>query len=269
MSLSDIKNPLSPAKGKKRKFLDDSSVSYLEASPELKKTKLDPHYKKLREFSTNESAPFNMALGEIGARYYKNINPEYELLFKTIANGDNPMKPKIFDEKTCLSIKQDIGIGQRKWDILRARFHPHIILTSRYKLQNYTIKQNPPVEQFLNGVWIPLSYALPITLKETLETKKDFKPSSSTPNLLELDAFIVLMYDGSGSHEQMKGDDIEIWTRNINLGMHLHTKVELIWELVLNWEFTAFPAKMLILKSYFLMVSVIKLLLDNTEPPWI
>ena len=162
-----------------------------------------------------------MALGELGARFYHNINHEYEILFKAIANGDNPMKPKIFSEKTCLSIKQDIGIGQRKWDILRARLNPHVILTSRTKLQEFTIKQNPIVEQFLNGVWISLSNALPITLKEILETKEDFKPSSSTTNLLELEAFVVLMYDGSGSHEQMKGDDIDIWTRNIILGMYI------------------------------------------------
>ena len=116
----------------------------------------------------------------------------------------------------------NLGVGQRKWDILRARFHPHIILTSRYQLQAYTINQNPPVEEFLNGVWIPLSYALPTTLKEILQTKKEFKPSSTTTTLLELDAFIVLMYDGSGQHEEMKGDDIELWTRNINLGIYCY-----------------------------------------------
>ena len=58
------------------------------------------------------------------------------------------------------------------------------------------------------------------TLKEILQTKKEFKPSSTTTTLLELDAFIVLMYDGSGQHEEMKGDDIELWTRNINLGTY-------------------------------------------------
>ena len=176
----------------------------------------------LREFSHNEPVPFYTALGELGARYYHKVDSEYEILFKALANGDNPMKSKIFSEKLCLSIKQGLGMGQRKWDILRARLHPHVILTSRSKLQAYTIKNNPPVEQFMNGVWISLSYALPITIKETLETIKDFKPSLATPNLLELDALVVLMYDGSGQHEDMKGDDIDLWTRNINLGMYTY-----------------------------------------------
>ena len=226
MCFSDITNPLSPTKvtkqrGTKRK--GHPTVPFSTASRSAKKARLDPHYKMLREFShnVNDSVPFYTALGELGARYYHNTDSEYETLFKAIAIGANPMKPKIFSEKVSLSIKQHIGIGQRKWDILRARFHPHIVLTSRSKLQAYTIKQNPPVEQYLNGVWIPLSYALPATLKEILETKEDFKPSSSTTNLLELDALIVLMYDGSGQHEDMKGDDIELWTRNINMGTYI------------------------------------------------
>ena len=106
MCLSDISNPL-PTKGKKRKAA--SSVSYLEASKKQKKAKLDPHYKMLREFSHNEPVPFYTVLGELGARYYHNVDSEYEILFKAIANGDNPMKPKIFSEAVSLSIKQDIG----------------------------------------------------------------------------------------------------------------------------------------------------------------
>ena len=50
-----------------------------------------------------------MALGDLGARYYHKVDSEYEILFKAIANHDNPMKPKIFSEAECLSIKQDLG----------------------------------------------------------------------------------------------------------------------------------------------------------------
>ena len=88
-------------------------------------------------------------------------------------------------------------------------------------VQNYTIKNNPPLDLFHEGVWINLSYVLPATLKEILELKKHFKPSILLPNTLELDAFVVPMYDGSGSHVQMQGDDIEIPTRNLILGMHI------------------------------------------------
>ena len=41
------------------------------------------------------------------------------------------------------------------------------------------------------------------------------------------------------------------------------SKVEFIWELVLNQEFTGFPAKILIFKFFFLMVFAIKMLLNN------
>ena len=69
-------------------------------------------------------------------------------------------------------------------------------------------------------MWCPLSHALPRILKETLETKDGYNPSIDTPDSLELAAFIVLYYDGSGSHQQMKGNDIDINTRNIIMGMY-------------------------------------------------
>ena len=100
MCLSDVTNPWSPAKATKRKAQDPPSVSYLKASPQSKKRKFDAPFKLTKEISINESAPFNMALGQMGARYFHNVNSELETLFKVIANGDNPMKDKIFDVKT-------------------------------------------------------------------------------------------------------------------------------------------------------------------------
>ena len=223
--LSDVTNPLSPSpiKGTKRKAQGGQSISYLNAGPKTKKRKLDPAYKLLREISTKHTAPFHMALGQLGARYYHNTktNPELETLFKVIANGDNPMEAKIFDEQTSASIKGTLGLGQNLWDYLRARLQPHIFLTARSKLQAYTIKNNPPLDIFKNGVWINLGYALTTTLKEILELVEDYEPSLMSPNTLELNAFIVLKYDGSGSHAQMQGEDIHISTRNLILGMYI------------------------------------------------
>ena len=131
----------SPVKGIKRKT-GPRTVSYLDAGPKAKKVKLDPAYKLIKDISKKESAPFHMALGQLGARYYHKTktNPELETLFKVIANGDNPMEAKIFDEKTSASIKGTLGIGQNLWDYLRARLQPHIFLTARSKLKAYTIK---------------------------------------------------------------------------------------------------------------------------------
>ena len=220
MCLSDITNPWSPAKTTKRKASGPPPVPYLQAGPKSKKAKLDPAYQLLKEISKKHTAPFHMALGQMGARYYHKADPELEKLFKLIANGDNPMKTKIFDEKKSASIKTTLGLGQNLWDYLRASLQPHVFLTARSKLQAYNIKQNPPLDIFKNGVWINLSYALPNTLKEILELKPDYEPSTLSPNTLELNALIVLLYDGSGSHQQMQGEDIEISTRNIIIGMY-------------------------------------------------
>ena len=77
----------------------------------------------------------------------------------------------------------------------------------------------PPLEQFeFAGVWCPLEYVIPITLKETLKLVDDYKPSLDNPDSLELFGLIIPMYDGSGSHYQMRGDEIDIPTTNIVLG---------------------------------------------------
>ena len=69
-------------------------------------------------------------------------------------------------------------------------------------------------------MWCPLNHAVPRILMETLETKDGYNQSIDSPDSLELRAFIVLYYDGSGSHQQMKGNDIDINTRNIIMGMY-------------------------------------------------
>ena len=67
------------------------SLSQSGIDAKSKKKKLDPAYKLLREICTKHTAPFHMALGQLGARYYHKTktNPELETLFKVIATGDN------------------------------------------------------------------------------------------------------------------------------------------------------------------------------------
>ena len=107
------------------------------------------------------------------------------------------------------------GIGQEQWDWLRGLLLPSIVFTSRSKLQTYTIENNAPKQPFNNGFWISLNYALPTTLKEILELKDSYIPSVDNPDTLKLDALIIPMYDGSGSHVQMQGNDINVSTRNL------------------------------------------------------
>ena len=131
------------------------------------------------------------------------------------------MEGHIIDEKRCLQIKEDLGIGQPLWDALRHALLPGVVLTSRYRLQNYAKEQYPPLESFKDGVWCPLSYLIPVTLTGMLESQDDYKPSLDSPDSLELTALIVLMYDGSGNHTQIQAQDIDIYTKHLILGMHI------------------------------------------------
>ena len=146
---SDIKNPLSPtSKGTKRKR--DSGpgpgrpeTNFMKSSSSAKRYKLDPEYKSLKEKSHKHSVQFFVTLGHIGSRYYHNSpnNPNLDTLFKSLKAGVNPMDEKIFSEEKSQLIKNTVGggIGQHDWDWLRAELKPHVILTSRSKLQSYTI----------------------------------------------------------------------------------------------------------------------------------
>ena len=171
--------------------------------------------------SEKENCPFSQLLGIHGSRYYHNKDAKLEKLFSLIKNGVNPMEGRIIDEQRCLQIREDLGVGQPKWDALRHALLPEVILTSRYKLQNYAKQQYPQLESFLDGVWCPLSYLIPVTLKAMLELEDDYKPSLDCPDSLELTALVVLLYDGSGNHTQIQGQDIDIYTKHLILGMHI------------------------------------------------
>ena len=170
--------------------------------------------------SEKVNCPYNMLLGILGRRYYHGKDTKLEKLFELISNGVNPMEGRIVDEQRCLQIREDLGIGQPLWDALRSALLPGVVLTSRYKLQNYAKEQYPPLELFFDGVWCPLSYVIPITIKGMLESQDDYKPSPDFPDSLELTALIVLLYDGSGNHTQIQGQDIDIYTKHLILGTY-------------------------------------------------
>ena len=217
--LSGIENPLvvSKPKGIKRK-MGPPEIEFEKASPHAKKMKLDDPYKLTKKTCWDKNIPFEIGLGNMGARYFHNTNPQLEALFKCIASGKNPMEPKNFGNEMSKYVKRRLLIGQEDWDWFRGLLLPSVVFTSRSKLQAYTISENAPKESFNHGFWIRLDYALPITLKEILELKEDYNPSNDHPNSLELTALVVRMYDGSGSHVQMQGRDIDVSTRNMIIG---------------------------------------------------
>ena len=117
----------------------------MSSSPSAKKAKLDPAYKIVKQISNKDGkkdgVPFFVLLGYMGSRYYHNVDDKLYKLFDSLKVGINPMEKKIFSEEKSQHIKNSVGggIGQRDWDMLRAELKPHIILTSRSKLQSYTI----------------------------------------------------------------------------------------------------------------------------------
>ena len=189
----------------------------LESSPQSQRDKLQDEYDKLKTSAVTHDCPFNVLLGILGRRFYHNVDPKLEKLFAQIASGINPLEGKIISEELCLHIRETCKIGQEKWDHLRQLLEPAVILSSRYKLQNYAIEKHPPLEFFLDGIWCPLNYVIPSTIKDLLECQEDYDPSIDNPDSLELNALAVLLYDGSGSHAQVQGKDIDINTRNIIL----------------------------------------------------
>ena len=80
---SDIENPLldTPKKGTKRK-MGAPVTPFLEAKPKAKKRKLDPSYQNLKQTCKEHSVPFAIALGHLGTRFYHNVDPQLEQLFK-------------------------------------------------------------------------------------------------------------------------------------------------------------------------------------------
>ena len=124
---------------KRKKNSGRPETDFKNSSPSAKKAKLDPAYKIVKQLSNKEQ--FFVLLGHMGSRYYHNVDDKLYKLFDSLKVGINPMEKKIFSEEKSQHIKNSVrgGIGQRDWDMLRAELKPHIILTSRSKLQSYTI----------------------------------------------------------------------------------------------------------------------------------
>ena len=70
-------------------------------------------------------------------------------------------------------------------------------------------------------MWHPLEKGLPNTVKEILTVEK-IENDEIPDNELYLD--VLLGTDSSGSHKQFQGKDIDIDSRNINVGKHFLVK---------------------------------------------
>ena len=219
-SLDDINNPLIDTPSTSKNKGGRPPKKLLDSSKRVQKSRLQSEFDRLKEICENEECTYNVLLGIFGRLFCNHFNDQkLAKLFDIIASGIDPLEGKTLDEKTCHHIKECIKIGQAKWDHLRKLLEPAgVTITSRYKLQKYAIDKQPPIEKFENGVWLPLAYALPVILTETLECEDSYCPSNENPDSLELTALCVLMYDGSGSHAQVQGKDININTRSLVIG---------------------------------------------------
>ena len=78
-------------------------------------------------------------------------------------------------------------------------------------------------EKFLNGVWEPLEQGLKATVDEIMLVEVEDLTEDKIPNH-ELHMDVLLATDSSGSHKQFQGKDIDIDSRNINVGKHLYSE---------------------------------------------
>ena len=73
-----------------------------------------------------------------------------------------------------------------------------------------------------HGVWHNLEKALPSTLEEIVKTR-DITSQEIPDNELYVD--VLLATDSSGSHKQYANKDIDVNSRNLNLGKILQSLV--------------------------------------------
>ena len=74
-------------------------------------------------------------------------------------------------------------------------------------------------EKFENGVWEPLDQGLKATVNEIMQVETDITEDQIPNHELHMD--VLLATDSSGSHKQFQGKDIDIDSRNINVGKDL------------------------------------------------
>ena len=74
-------------------------------------------------------------------------------------------------------------------------------------------------EKFENGVWEPLDQGIKATVDEIMQVETDITEDQIPNHELHMD--VLLATDSSGSHKQFQGKDIDIDSRNINVGKDL------------------------------------------------
>ena len=74
-------------------------------------------------------------------------------------------------------------------------------------------------EKFENGVWEPLDQGIKATVNEIMQVETDITEDQIPNHELNMD--VLLATDSSGSHKQFQGKDIDIDSRNINVGKQL------------------------------------------------
>jgi hypothetical protein len=122
----------------------------------------------------------------------------------------DPFAVTCFNHEQSLQIKLQCSLGRRQYDDLRITLLPGIELRSSYCLRNLTKILMPQMRPYMDGVRVPFKEAITKTIERRLEicdyTGFDFVGGCMT-------AKVAVGFDGSGSHNQRRGNDIKINTR--------------------------------------------------------
>ena len=151
-------------------------------SPQTKNAKIDPFVNVCSEFATKLKLTMSKLVGNAMKRWMNknDITKNDPLLYKLydkISKGENPLENTVIDPKTSLSIAEECGIGQKKWDKLRGRLQPSTTLASRYSLDKLRHQMYPDLEKLDTGYWYNLGTAVTSTIQGIVDTESlELKP---------------------------------------------------------------------------------------------
>ena len=149
---------------------------YESCSPNTKNAKIDPLLRVCREFAERLKLTMSKLVGNVMKRHINTDetsekDPLQYKLFDKISKGENPLENTIIDPKTSLSIAEECGIGQKKWDKLRGRLQPSTTLASRYSLDKLRHQMYPDLEKLDTGYWYNLGTAVTSTIQGIVDTE--------------------------------------------------------------------------------------------------
>jgi hypothetical protein len=188
-------------------------IQYDQLKKRQKRSRTNGLLKTLEDFCEEEGASFNTLLAYLLQRHNYQEGKTFEAkMYQMIADGKNPFEEleKMSQDET-LYLCDRLQLSRREYDELRAIFKSRIDLWSPYHLKQKVNELMPTLEPFMKGVKANLKEALTKTIQRTLEINPH--PGFELGLGGYMTAKVACGFDGSGSHAQRTGKDVNVNTR--------------------------------------------------------